>query len=76
MQIEELVQDFPLAFMRLNILTIHRYSLSFYLVQGRRNRFPSGGAMEHWQVLLASMIFQEEKFLNYIRSRMAKTVIF
>ena len=28
MQIKELVQDFPQAFMRLDILTIHRYSLS------------------------------------------------
>ena len=45
-------------------------------LQGRRNGFQGGGAMEHWQVLPATMVGQLEKFLNSRRSRMAKTVTF
>ena len=32
--------------------------------------------MEHWKVLLATMVGRQEKFLNSRRSRMAKTIIF
>ena len=74
MQIQEQVEDFPQAFMRLNMLTFHRFSLSFYLVQG--NGFQSGGAMEHWQVFSASMVGREEKKLNSRLSRLAKTLAF
>ena len=76
MQIQEQVQGFPQAFMRLNMLTLYRSSLSFYLVQGCRNGFQSGRAMEHWQVPSASMVGRKEKKLNFRRSRMAKTVTF
>ena len=46
------------------------------LRQGRQNRFQSGGAMEHLQVLSATMVGPPGKFLNSRRSRMAKTVTF
>ena len=76
MQIQEQVQDFSLAFMRLNMLTLHRPSLSFYLVQGQGNGSQSGGAMEQWQVLSVSMVGREEKILNSRCYRMVKTVTF
>ena len=44
--------------------------------QDRWNGFESGGAMEHLQVLLATMVSQPGKFLNSRRSRLAKTVPF
>ena len=76
MQIQEQVQGFPQAFMRLNMLTLYSSSLSFYLVQGCRNGFQSGRAMEHWQVPSASMVGRKGKILNFRPSRMAKTVTF
>ena len=45
--LQEQVQDFTQAFMRLNMLTLRRSSLSFYFLQDRRNGFQSGGTMEH-----------------------------
>ena len=45
-------------------------------MQGRQNGFQSGGAMEHWHVLSATMVDGIEKFLNSRRPRMAKTVTF
>ena len=48
--------------------------------QSRESGFRSEGAMEHWQVLSATMFGGPEKFLNSRRStrcsRMAKTVTF
>ena len=44
--------------------------------QGQRNGFQSGGAMEHWKVLPATMVGRQEKSLNFRHSRMAKTVTF
>ena len=45
-------------------------------IQGRRNGSQSGGAMEQWKILSATMVGGQEKFLNSKRSRMAKTVTF
>ena len=42
----------------------------------RRNGYQSGGAKEHWKGMSATMVGQEEKFLNSRRSRMAKIVTF
>ena len=44
--------------------------------QDRRRGFQSGGAMEHWKVLPATMVGRQEKSLNSRHSRMAKTVTF
>ena len=44
--------------------------------QGRWNGFQIGGAMEHWNVLSATMVSRQEEILNSRHSRMAKTVIF
>ena len=38
--------------------------------------FNVGGAMEHWKVMLATMVGRQEKFSNSRRSRMSKIVIF
>ena len=46
------------------------------IVQGRRNGFQSGGAMEHWKGMSATMVGRQEKCSNSRRSRMAKTVTF
>ena len=67
---------------RLKFCEIHTYlyKSSFILIlnslQGRRNGFQSGGAMEHWKGMSATMVFRQEKFFNYRGSRMAKTVTF
>ena len=45
-------------------------------LQGRRKGFQSGGAMEHWKVLSATMVGRQEKVLNSWRSRMPKIVTF
>ena len=45
-------------------------------LQGRRNGFQNGEAMEHWKVLSATMVGRQENVLNSRRSRMAKTVTF
>ena len=42
-----------------------------FVIQGRRNGFQSGGAMEHRKVLSATMVGGQENFLNSRRSRMA-----
>ena len=47
-----------------------------YVFQGQRNIFQIGGAKEHWKVLPATMVDQQEKFLNSRCSRMAKKVTF
>ena len=44
--------------------------------QGRWNGFQIGGAMEHWNILSATMVSWQEKMLNSRHSRVAKTVIF
>ena len=44
--------------------------------QGQRNGFQSGGAMEHWKVLSATMVGRQEKFPNSRCSRRVKTIIF
>ena len=36
----------------------------------------SGGTMEHWQVLPATIVGWAENFLNSIHSRMTKTITF
>ena len=46
------------------------------ILQGGRNGFQSGGVMEHWKVLSATMVSRQEKFSNSRCSRMAKTIIF
>ena len=45
-------------------------------LQGRRNGFQNGEAMEHWKVLSTTMVGRQENVLNSRRSRMAKTVTF
>ena len=45
-------------------------------MRGRRNGFQSGGVIEHWQVLSATMVGRPEKRLNSRRSKMVKTVTF
>ena len=42
----------------------------------RLSRFQSGGTMEHWKVLSATMVGQPENFLNSRCSTVAKTVTF
>ena len=39
------------------------------------NGFQSGGDMEYWKVLLATMVGRQEKVLNSRSSRMAKTLV-
>ena len=48
----------------------------FCVVKYQRNGFQCGGAMEHWQVLSATMVGRPEKFFNSRHSRMVKTVTF
>ena len=45
-------------------------------LQGRRNGFQSGGTMEHWKGMSATMVGRQEKFMNSRHSRMAKIVTF
>ena len=47
-----------------------------YVFQGQQNIFQIGGAKEHWKVLPATMVDQQETFLNSRCSRMAKKVTF
>ena len=44
--------------------------------QGQRNGFQSGGAVEHWKALPATMVGRQEKSLNFRYSRIAKIVTF
>ena len=62
-----------------NNLWVHIVSYTYlwclnFNVYGRWKGFYSGGAMEHWKVLAATMVDRQEKNLNSRRSRMAKTV--
>ena len=59
-----------------SLYIIVAFDLRLLLIQGRRNGFQSGRAMEHSKVLSATMVGRQEKFLNSRRSRMAKTVTF
>ena len=61
-----------------NINNLHKYitKLKNDSEQGRQNGFQSGGAMEHWKVLSATMVGRQEKVSNSRRSRMAKAIIF
>ena len=46
------------------------------MLQGWRNVFQSGGAMEHWKELSTTMVGRQKNFLNSRGSRMAKIVTF
>ena len=59
-----------------SVIYTHLFILIYTYLQGRRNGFQSGGAMEHWKVLSAAMVDRQERFPNSRQSRITKTIIF
>ena len=69
-------QDKNNTWIGITIRTNQQYHILTKYFQGRRIGFQSGGAMEHWKVLSATMVGRQEKCLNSRGSRMVKTIIF
>ena len=61
---------------RLRNITLNLGIKFYFTISVKTQQFSGGGALEHWKVLLVTMVCRQETFLNSRRSRMAKTLTF